>query len=58
MNFLGQQTTVMVKPHEIKDVLVNPGIEFTIFQRFNGDTLNRVAGIRWEKFTSICILLR
>lgn len=36
-----QQTTVVVKPKEISDVLVNPGIGFTTFQRFNGDTLNQ-----------------
>lgn len=32
--------TVVVKPRLIQDVLVNPGIGFTTFQRFNGDKLN------------------
>ena len=33
-------TPVKVFPKEIFDVLNNPGIGFTTFQRFNGDTLN------------------
>lgn len=32
--------SVRVKPVEIMDVLNNPGIGFTTFQRFNGDTLS------------------
>ena len=43
----GEIETVTVRPAEIDDVLVNPGIGFTTFQRFNGDTLN--AGIRWTE---------
>ena len=31
--------TFLVRPKEIDDVLINPGIGFTTFQRFNGDTL-------------------
>src|SRR4030081_2272190 len=31
--------TMVVRPREIDDVLNNPGIGFTTFQRFNGDTL-------------------
>ena len=31
--------TLVIRPREIDDVLVNPGIGFTTFQRFNGDTL-------------------
>ncbi len=31
---------VVVRPKEIFDVLNNPGIGFTTFQRFNGDALN------------------
>ena len=31
---------VIVRPFEIDDVLINPGIGFMTFQRFNGDTLN------------------
>jgi hypothetical protein len=30
---------LIVRPKEITEVLVNPGIGFTTFQRFNGDTL-------------------
>lgn len=35
---------VKVKPTEIFDVINNPGIGFTTFQRFNGDDLNQGAG--------------
>ena len=38
---------VTVRPPEIDDVLVNPGIGFTTFQRFNGDSLNR--GLKWTE---------
>ncbi|MBS1575153.1 MAG: DUF4832 domain-containing protein [Bacteroidetes bacterium] len=31
--------SLVVRPKEIDDVLTNPGIGFTTFQRFNGDTL-------------------
>ena len=31
--------TLVIRPREIDDVLINPGIGFTTFQRFNGDTL-------------------
>lgn len=43
-----QQDTVVVRPHEINDVLNNPGKGFTTFQRFNGDELN-VAGEGWTE---------
>ena len=46
-SMLAQQATVVVKPQEINDVLVNPGIGFTTFQRFNGDALN--AGKKWTE---------
>src|SRR5689334_12172315 len=39
--------TTFVRPREIGDVLVNPGIGFTTFQRFNGDSLNQ--GVRWTE---------
>ncbi|MBW7997124.1 MAG: DUF4832 domain-containing protein [Candidatus Glassbacteria bacterium] len=45
--WLTGQETVLVRPREIDDVLVNPGIGFMTFQRFNGDTLN--AGSRWTE---------
>ena len=38
---------VKVFPKEIFDVLNNPGIGFTTFQRFNGDELN--PGINWTE---------
>ena len=38
------QETVKVYPKEIFDVLNNPGIGFTTFQRFNGDELNPGSG--------------
>jgi hypothetical protein len=41
------QTTVIVRPKEIDDVLVNPGIGFMTFQRFNGDALNE--GLKWTE---------
>src|SRR6185312_9608601 len=44
---LTAQTTVVVRPKEIDDVLVNPGIGFTTFQRFNGDALNE--GEKWTE---------
>jgi hypothetical protein len=33
------QKTIYVRPIEIDDVLINPGIGFTTFQMFNGDNL-------------------
>jgi hypothetical protein len=41
------QETVTVRPKEIDDVLVNPGIGFMTFQRFNGDALNE--GTKWTE---------
>jgi hypothetical protein len=38
------QETVIVRPTEIDSVLVNPGIGFMTFQRFNGDELNPPPG--------------
>jgi Domain of unknown function (DUF4832)/Beta-galactosidase len=38
---------VTVRPKEIDDVLVNPGVGFMTFQRFNGDRLN--AGLKWTE---------
>ena len=34
---ISAQKTVVVRPQEIDDVLTNPGIGFTTFNRFNGD---------------------
>lgn len=44
---LSAQDVTVVRPKEIDDVLVNPGIGFTTFQRFNGDALN--AGLKWTE---------
>ena len=41
------QKTVVVRPREIGDVLVNPGMGIQTFQRFNGDAIN--AGTRWSE---------
>ncbi len=41
------QDIVTVRPTESGDVLVNPGIGFMTFQRFNGDALN--TGTRWTE---------
>lgn len=38
---------VTVRPKETEEVLVNPGIGFTTFQRFNGDALNE--GLKWTE---------
>src|ERR1041385_5796332 len=38
---------VTVRPKEIEDVLVNPGVGFMTFQRFNGDNLNQ--GLKWTE---------
>ena len=34
------QEIITVRPKEIDNVLINPGIGFMTFQRFNGDALN------------------
>ncbi len=36
-----------VRPTEIDDVLINPGIGFMTFQRFNGDDINK--GVGWTE---------
>ena len=38
---------ITVRPKEIDEVLVNPGIGFMTFQRFNGDSLNQ--GLKWTE---------
>jgi hypothetical protein len=42
-----QTNTVVVRPIEIQDVLVNPGMGIQTFQRYNGDAIN--AGTRWSE---------
>jgi len=34
------QNIITIRPEEIQEVLVNPGMGFMTFQRFNGDSLN------------------
>ncbi len=41
------QETMIVRPKQIDTVLVNPGIGFMTFQRFNGDALNQ--GLKWTE---------
>lgn len=41
------QEMVRVLPREIDEVLINPGMGFTTFQRFNGDVLNK--GLGWTE---------
>jgi hypothetical protein len=43
---LGQES-IIVRPIEIDEVLINPGIGFMTFQRFNGDDLNE--GLKWTE---------
>ena len=49
ISMMAQEKSAIVKvlPKEIDDVLINPGIGFTTFQRFNGDDLN--AGSGWTE---------
>lgn len=42
-----QTETVIIRPKEINDVIVNPGMGIQTFQRFNGDPLN--AGMKWSE---------
>jgi hypothetical protein len=42
-----QTDTIVVRPKEILDVLVNPGMGITTFQRFNGEALN--PALQWSE---------
>src|SRR5438093_11816048 len=42
-----QTETVVVRPVESEELLVNPGMGITTFQRFNGQELN--AGLGWSE---------
>ena len=46
--------TVVVRPREIPDVLVNPGMGIQTFQRYNGDALN--AGVQWSEEGPVAVL--
>ena len=41
------QNTITVRFKETDEILINPGIGFMTFQRFNGDDLNQ--GLRWTE---------
>ena len=42
-----QRNVVVVRPKEIQDVLVNPGMGITTFQRFNGQEPN--PPLKWSE---------
>ena len=44
---LAQSRMTVVRPKEIHDVLMNPGMGIQTFQRFNGEAIN--AGTRWSE---------
>ncbi|MGO8789714.1 MAG: DUF4832 domain-containing protein [Terriglobia bacterium] len=47
INAGAQNETTVVRPKEISDVLVNPGMGIETFQRFNGDATN--PGLGWSE---------
>ena len=49
-----QKDTVIVRPVEIDDVLVNPGMGITTFQRFNGQALN--PPFEWSERGPVAVL--
>ncbi|WP_455638150.1 DUF4832 domain-containing protein [Parabacteroides sp.] len=61
VNAQEKPATIKVYPKEIFDVLNNPGIGFTTFQRFNGDELNPGSGwtegepIKYQEFDTTLI---
>ncbi|MGD0222140.1 MAG: DUF4832 domain-containing protein [Terriglobia bacterium] len=46
-NAVAQKETTILRPKEIDEVLVNPGMGIETFQRFNGDAIN--PGIGWSE---------
>ena len=44
---LARAEKIVIRPREISDVLVNPGMGIMTFQRFNGDALN--PGTTWSE---------
>jgi hypothetical protein len=42
-----EDDTIIIRPTEIRDVLVNPGMGIQTFQRFNGDPLNE--NLKWSE---------
>ncbi len=49
-----QKATVAVRPVEIDDVLVNPGMGITTFQRFNSQALNPL--FEWSERGPVAVL--
>jgi hypothetical protein len=49
-----QKDTVIVRPVEIQDVLVDPGMGITTFQRFNGQALN--PPFEWSERGPVAVL--
>ncbi len=47
LTLLAQEKTVVARPAEIRDVLVNPNMGIETFQRYNGDALN--SGLKWSE---------
>ena len=47
VNAGAQTETTILRPKEIDDVLVNPGMGIETFQRFNGDAIN--SGLGWSE---------
>jgi hypothetical protein len=45
--FAQEQTTIIVRPVESHEILVNPDMGIQTFQRYNGDSLN--AGVKWSE---------
>src|SRR5258708_9658812 len=48
---MAQQNVVVVRPKEIHDVLVNPGMGITTFQRFNGQEPN--PPLKWSEVVPV-----
>ena len=51
-----QTRRVVIRPAEIQDVLVNPGMGITTFQRFNGQATN--PPLKWSEVGPVTKLLR
>ena len=44
---MAQSDSVIIRPEPSNEILVNPGMGITTFQRFNGEPLNQ--GLRWSE---------
>jgi Domain of unknown function (DUF4832)/Beta-galactosidase len=52
---MGSSATVVVRPVETHDVLINPGMGIQTFQRYNGDALN--PGVEWSEEGPVQLLV-